>query len=54
MDEHCGCRSITTLLGMGEESRALVRMDLFKELSAWHDEYATIVSGHERVEQLKR
>jgi len=29
-------------------------MDLFKELSQWRYEYAIIVGGYKRVEQLKR
>jgi len=28
-------------------------MDLFKELCAWHDEYAAILGGFDRVEELK-
>ena len=42
------------LLGMGEESWSLVRMDLYKELCAWFDEYAVILGGLDRVEELKK
>jgi len=31
-DGHCGYRSIAALLGMGEESWPLIRMDLYKEI----------------------
>ena len=32
LDGHCGYRSIAALLGMGEESWPLIRMDLYKEI----------------------
>jgi len=53
VDGNCGYRSIVALLGMGEESWSLVRMNLFKELCVWHDEYAAILGGFDRVEELK-
>ena len=53
-DGHCGYRTIVALLGMGEESWSLVRMDLYRELCEWRDEYAVIVGGSERLEQLKK
>jgi len=31
-DGHCSYRSIAALLGMGEESWPLIRMDLYKEI----------------------
>ncbi|XP_068471896.1 uncharacterized protein [Phaseolus vulgaris] len=51
---HCGFRAIASLLGMGEESWPLIRMDLFKEISQWREEYATLLGGHQRVEDIKR
>ena len=38
---------------MGEQSWSLVRIDLLKELYAWHDEYAAILGGFDQVEELK-
>jgi len=52
-DEHCGFRAIASLLGMGEESWPLIRMDLFKEISQWREKYATLLGGHQRVEHMK-
>ncbi|XP_068475253.1 uncharacterized protein [Phaseolus vulgaris] len=53
-DGHCGFRAIVSLLGMGEESWPLIIMDLFKEISQWREEYATLLGGHQRVEHIKR
>ncbi|XP_068471105.1 uncharacterized protein [Phaseolus vulgaris] len=53
-DGHCGFRAIASLLGMGEESWPLIRMDLFKEISQWREEYATLLGDHQRVEDIKR
>ncbi|XP_068498106.1 uncharacterized protein [Phaseolus vulgaris] len=53
-DGHCGFRAIASLLGMGEESWPLIRMVLFKEISQWREEYATLLGGHQRVEHIKR
>ncbi|XP_068492204.1 uncharacterized protein [Phaseolus vulgaris] len=53
-DEHCGFRAIASLLGMGEKSWPLIRMDLFKEIFQWREEYATLLGGHQRVEHIKR
>jgi len=47
-DGHCGYRCIVTLLGMAEESWPLIKHDLYKELSEWRDEYATLVGGYDR------
>jgi len=41
------------IVGYGEKLWSLVQMDLFKEICAWHDEYATILGGFNRVEELK-
>ncbi|XP_027926093.1 uncharacterized protein LOC114183319 [Vigna unguiculata] len=53
-DGHCGYRCIAALLGMGEESWPLIRHDLYKELSQWRDEYATLVGGYDRLEELRK
>jgi len=53
-DEHCGYRCITALLGMSEESWPLIRHDLYKELSSWCEEYATLVGSHDRLEELRK
>ena len=53
-DGHCGYRAIAALLGMGEESWALVRADLYKEISEWRDQYTNIFGGHERYNELKK
>ncbi|XP_027940216.1 uncharacterized protein LOC114194289 [Vigna unguiculata] len=47
-------RCIAALLGMGEESWPLIRHDLYKELSQWRDEYATLVGGYDRLEELRK
>ncbi|XP_052728537.1 uncharacterized protein LOC108327432 [Vigna angularis] len=51
---HCGYRCIATSLGLGEDSSPIIRNDLYKELSQWRDEYATLVGGYDRLEQLRR
>jgi len=38
---------------MGEESWSLVRIDLYKKLCEWRDEYA-IISESERLKVLKK
>ena len=53
-DRNCGYRPIVALLDMAEESWSLVRRDFFKELCAWRDEYAAILDGFDRVEELKK
>ncbi|XP_068498558.1 uncharacterized protein [Phaseolus vulgaris] len=53
-DGHCGFRAIASLLEMGEESWPLIIIDLFKEISQWREEYATLLGGHQRVEHIKR
>jgi len=52
-DGHCGYRSIAALLGMGEESWPLIRMDLYKEICQWRDQYTNISGSHERFDELK-
>ena len=40
-------RPIASLLGMSEESWPLIRMYLFKKISHWREEYATLLGGHQ-------
>jgi len=47
---HYGSRSIVALLGMREESWPLIRMDLYKELCEWRDQYTSIFGSLERLE----
>ncbi|XP_027941045.1 uncharacterized protein LOC114194832 [Vigna unguiculata] len=53
-DGHCGYRCTAALLGIGEESWPLIKHDLYKELSQWRDEYATLVGGYDRLEELRK
>ena len=53
-DGNCGYRSITALLGMGEDSRSLVRNQLLKELAKWSDDYINLFGGTNRFEELRR
>ena len=53
-DGHCGYRAVVAKLGMGEESWAVVRMNLLKELSEWRQEYVELFDGDERYEYLKK
>ncbi|XP_052723733.1 uncharacterized protein LOC128193696 [Vigna angularis] len=53
VDGHCGYRCIAALLGLGEDSWPVVRNELYKELSAWRDEYASLVGGYDRLEELR-
>ncbi|XP_052730443.1 uncharacterized protein LOC128195805 [Vigna angularis] len=52
-DGHCGYRCIAALLGLGEDSWPVIRNELYKELSAWRDEYASLVGGYDRLEELR-
>ncbi|XP_052723064.1 uncharacterized protein LOC108336891 [Vigna angularis] len=52
-DGHCGYRCIAALLGLGEDSWPVVRNELYKELSAWRDDYASLVGGYDRLEELR-
>ncbi|XP_068471255.1 uncharacterized protein [Phaseolus vulgaris] len=53
-DGHCGYRAVVAQLGMGEESWAVVRMNLLKELSEWRQEYVQLFGGDDRYEYLKK
>ncbi|XP_068471557.1 uncharacterized protein [Phaseolus vulgaris] len=52
-DGHCGYRAVAAHLGMGEESWAVVRMNLLKEPSEWRQEYVQLFGGDHRYEYLK-
>ena len=52
-DGHCGYRSIVALLGMGEKSWPLIKMDLYKEICQWRDQYTNIFGSHEHFDELK-
>ena len=52
-DGHCGYRAIAALLGMGEDSWALVCMDLHEELCQWRQEYIDLFGGDAHYEYLK-
>ncbi|KAL5124814.1 Protein FAR1-RELATED SEQUENCE 5 [Glycine soja] len=52
-DGNCGYRSVSTLLGMGEECWAMMRNELIKELDKWSQDYIKIFGGTERYEQLR-
>ncbi|XP_068483336.1 uncharacterized protein [Phaseolus vulgaris] len=52
-DGHCGYRAVGALLGMGEESWAIVHMNLHKELCQWCQKYIDLFGGDERYEYLK-
>jgi len=43
-----------SIVGMGEESWVVVRMNLSKELSEWRQEYVELFGGDERYEYLKK
>ncbi|XP_017438157.1 uncharacterized protein LOC108344203 [Vigna angularis] len=40
--------------GLEEDSWPIIRNDHYKELSQWRDEYATLVGGYDRLEELRR
>ncbi|KAL5142514.1 PKS-NRPS hybrid synthetase [Glycine soja] len=50
---NCGYRSVSVLLGMGEECWAMMRSELIKELGKWSQDYIKIFGGTERYEQLR-
>ncbi|KAH1247894.1 Protein FAR1-RELATED SEQUENCE 5 [Glycine max] len=52
-DGNCGYRSVSALLGMGEECWAMMRNELIKELGKWLQDYIKIFGGTERYEQLR-
>jgi len=53
-DGHCGYRAVTALLGMGEESWVVVRMNLLKDLSNFRVEYLQLFGGQDWFEFLKK
>ncbi|XP_047155305.1 uncharacterized protein LOC124826518 [Vigna umbellata] len=53
VDGHCGYRCIAALLELGEDSWPVIRNELYKELSAWRDEYGSLVGGYDRLEELR-
>ncbi|XP_068466406.1 uncharacterized protein [Phaseolus vulgaris] len=53
-DGHCGHCVVAAELGMGEESWAIVRMNLLKQLSEWRQEYVELFGADERYEYLKK
>ena len=46
-------RSVSALLGMGEECWAMMRNELIKELGKWSQDYIKIFGGTKRYEQLR-
>ncbi|KAL5128022.1 Protein FAR1-RELATED SEQUENCE 5 [Glycine soja] len=52
-DGNCGYRSVSALLGMGEEFWAMMRNELIKEIGKWSQDYTKIFGGTERYEQLR-
>lgn len=53
-DSNCGYRAVAAQLGMGEESWALVRQDLIRELQQWQDNYAKLFGSNDRVAELRK
>jgi len=49
-DGNYGYRPVSALLGMGEESWAVMRNELIKELGKWLQDYIKIFGGTERFE----
>ena len=52
-DGNCGYHSVAALLDMGEESWAVMRNELIKELGKWSQDYIKLFGGTERFEQLR-
>jgi len=52
-DGHCGYRSIAALLKMREVSWPLIRMDPYKEICEWRDQYTSIFGSFERFDERK-
>ena len=50
-NDNCGYRVIATLLGMGEDSWALVRNHLLKELGKWSDDYIKLFGDTDGFEE---
>ncbi|XP_027906868.1 PKS-NRPS hybrid synthetase CHGG_01239-like isoform X1 [Vigna unguiculata] len=53
-DSNCGYRAVAAQLGMGEESWALVRQDLIRELQQWQDIYTKLFGSNDRVAELRQ
>ncbi|KAL5153296.1 PKS-NRPS hybrid synthetase [Glycine soja] len=53
VDGNCGYRSVSALLGMGEECWAMMRNELIKEHGKWSQDYIKIFGGTKRYEQLR-
>jgi len=51
-DGNCGYRSVSDLLGMGEDSWSVVRYHL-KELGKFSEDYTQFFGGTERFEELR-
>ncbi|KAL5142099.1 hypothetical protein HKD37_09G025337 [Glycine soja] len=54
VDGNCGYRSVTDLLGMGEDSWSVVRYHLLKELEKFSEDYTRLFGGMERFEELRK
>ncbi|KAL5141510.1 Protein FAR1-RELATED SEQUENCE 5 [Glycine soja] len=52
-DGNCGYRSVTGLLGMGQDSWSVVRNHLLKELANFSEDYIKLFGGTERFEELR-
>ena len=50
VDGHCGYHVVAFELGMREESWAVVRMNLLKELTEWRQKYVELFGGDEQYE----
>lgn len=53
-DGHYGYGCIAASLGLGESSWSIVQNNLYRELSQWRDEYATLVGDCDRLKELMR
>ncbi|KAL7251152.1 hypothetical protein ACSBR1_013060 [Camellia fascicularis] len=51
-DGHCGCRSIASLIGRGEDHWVEVRHDLLQELHTYNDLYTKLYGSFKRIEVL--
>ena len=54
VDGNCKYRAIVALLGMGEDSRSLVRNHLLKELGKWSDDYIKLFGSTDRLKEIRR
>lgn len=53
-DGHYGYGCIAASLGLGESSWSIVQNNLYRELSQWRDDYATLVGSYDRLKELRR